>query len=551
MLLKLSITNFAIIRHTVFEPVQGLNIITGETGAGKSIILDALNLILGSRADIKTQSEWGEKCIVEGEFALNHTQYGSIFSELDIDFEPVTIIRREILTSGKTRTFINDTPVSLQQLRSLTATLVSIHSQHENAHLTDKAFQFSLLDAFAGQNEAIQDYRSQYRRYRADEQTLNELKLKQAGLLKEKDYLAFLLSEFESAALRANEEETLEAELNMLGNAEQVTQVTEQLLNTLTESEQSVIDTLSQLRNRFKAIENVHPISKEIADRLQSAVIELKDIASEAAGLGDLIQADPARLEQLNERLSLIQNLKRKHAAADYADLFRINEALADQLFSIGNIDQQIEQMQLQNAKLLQSLHKAAAALHKQREKAAAGLKPALEQNLKLLEMPNARIEFELQTTAELNEFGNSDLQIKFTANLGMPLQALNKVASGGELSRLALCIRSIEASQKQLNSLVFDEIDTGVSGKVADTIGNMFRQIAASHQVIAITHLPQVAGYGDAHFMVCKREEDNTTVSFLKRLDAKERVDELAKMLSGNEATDIARKNAKELLKV
>ena len=207
--------------------------------------------------------------------------------------------------------------------------------------------------------------------------------------------------------------------------------------------------------------------------------------------------------------------------------------------------------MQLQNAKLLQSLHKAAAALHKQREKAAAGLKPALEQNLKLLEMPNARIEFELQTTTELNEFGSSDLQIKFTANLGMPLQALNKVASGGELSRLALCIRSIEASQKQLNSLVFDEIDTGVSGKVADTIGNMFRQIAASHQVIAITHLPQVAGYGDAHFMVCKREEDNTTVSFLKRLDAKERVDELAKMLSGNEATDIARKNAKELLKV
>ena len=551
MLLKLSITNFAIIRHTVFEPVQGLNIITGETGAGKSIILDALNLILGSRADIKTQSEWGEKCIVEGEFALNHAQYSAIFSELDIDFEPVTIIRREILTSGKTRTFINDTPVSLQQLRSLTATLVSIHSQHENAHLTDKAFQFSLLDAFAGQSEAIQDYRNHYRRYRADEQTLNELKLKQAGLLKEKDYLAFLLSEFETAALRANEEEALEAELNMLGNAEQVTQVTEQLLNTLSESEQSLIDTLSQLRNRFKAIENVHPTSKEIADRLQSAVIELKDIASEAAGLGDLIQADPARLEQLNERLSLIQNLKRKHAAADYADLFRINEALADQLFSIGNIDQQIEHMQLQNAKLLQSLHKTAAALHKQREKAAAGLKPALEQNLKLLEMPNARIEFELQTTAELNEFGSSDLQIKFTANLGMPLQALSKVASGGELSRLALCIRSIEASQKQLNSLVFDEIDTGVSGKVADTIGNLFRQIAASHQVIAITHLPQVAGYGDAHFMVCKREEDNTTVSFLKRLDAKERVDELAKMLSGNEATDIARKNAKELLKV
>ena len=551
MLLKLSITNFAIIKKMVFEPQSGLNIITGETGAGKSIILDALNLILGSRADIKTQSEWGEKCIIEGEFALDYNQYKSIFSELDIDFEDVCIIRREINTNGKTRTFINDTPVSLQQLRFLSSSLVSIHSQHENSQLNDRHFQFDLLDSFTKINNEVKTYQSSFNQFRKNQTEIQQLSTQQNALLKEKDYLQFLLNEFEQAALQINEEELLENELLILNNAEQVSQVTSQLINTVSESEQSIIDTLNQIKSRFKTIENVHATASEIFTRLQSSIIELKDIASEAASLNELVQGDPMRIEVINERLNLIQTLKRKHAANAFNDLFEINESLADQLFNIGNIDQKLEVLNEQNAKLFTKLKFDAQGIHKLRVKSSLELKSNIESILHGLEMPNAQIEFELHESEELNEFGCTDLLLKFTANLGMPLQSLNKVASGGELSRLALSIRSIEAKYKHLNTLVFDEIDTGVSGKVADTIGQVFRQISSKHQIIAITHLPQVAGYGDKHFMVCKKEEANTTVSYLKELNPNERVEELAKMLSGNEATEIAKQNALELLKV
>ena len=551
MLLKLSITNFAIIKKMVFEPQSGLNIITGETGAGKSIILDALNLILGSRADIKTQSEWGEKCIIEGEFALNFKQYKSTFAELDIDFEDVCIIRREININGKTRTFINDTPVSLQQLRFLSSSLVSIHSQHENTQLNDRNFQFDLLDSFAKINSDVLAFQTGYSQYRKNQNEIQQLSSQQNALLKEKDFLQFLLNEFEQAALQLNEEELLENELLILNNAEQVTQVTSLVLNTLTGSEQSIVDTLNQIKSKFKAIENVHASAAEIYSRLQSSIIELKDIASEASTLNELVLGDPKRIEVINERLNLIQTLKRKHAANEFNDLFKINESLADQLFNIGNIDQKLEILNEENAKLYTKLKSEAQSIHKSRIKSSLSLKSNIETILHGLEMPNAQIEFDLHETEELNEFGCSELVLKFTANLGMPLQSLNKVASGGELSRLALSIRSIEAKHKHLNTLVFDEIDTGVSGKVADTIGQVFRQISSNHQVIAITHLPQVAGYGDKHFMVCKKEEANTTVSYLKELNPNERVEELAKMLSGNEATEIAKQNALELLKV
>lgn len=550
MLQKLTISNFAIIKHLVFEPVHGLNIVTGETGAGKSIVLDALNLILGSRADIKTQSEWGEKCIIEGEFALNYEHYSNVFNELDIDFDAVTIIRREINVNGKTRTFINDTPVSLQQLRRLTDSLVSIHSQHENTQLNDKEFQFELLDAFAGNDKLIQNYQSSYKTYKLNENKLLDLRNQQSELLKEKDYVNFLLNEFETLALKENELESLESELQVLENAEQINAVCDQLIQTFTDSEQSIAISLVQIRNRFKSIANVHPSAAAISERIQSLTIELKDISDEAAHLRETVIVDANRLEIVNERINVIQNLMRKHAAVSYSDLFSIQEKLADQSFSIGNIDQKIEELKLVNNALHEKLMKDAKNMHQQRVKASKGLKTELETLLRSLEMPNASLGFELQELDVLNSHGISDLQIRFSANLGMPLQALNKVASGGELSRLALCIRSIEAKHKHLNTLVFDEIDTGVSGRVADTIGNLFRQISNAHQVIAITHLPQVAGYGSAHFMVCKKEENNTTMSYIKRLDQKERVEELAKMLSGNESTEIAKKNAKELLK-
>jgi DNA repair protein RecN (Recombination protein N) len=284
--------------------------------------------------------------------------------------------------------------------------------------------------------------------------------------------------------------------------------------------------------------------------RINAAIIELKDIVSEAADLRDSVQADDNKMEQLNERLNAIQHLKRKHNVTDYADLLKVSEQIADQLINIGNIDRDIDTLQADLILMYEALKNQASTIHVQRQSAALKLSSELEQRLHDLEMPNAKVVFDLAEKTVLDEYGCTDLIIKFNANLGMTPQPLNKVASGGELSRLALCIRSIEASNKQLNTLIFDEIDTGVSGKVADTIGKMFKQISNQHQLIAITHLPQVAGYGDDHFMVCKKEEGNSTVSYLKHLNPVDRIDELAKMLSGDQATDIARENAKELLK-
>jgi DNA repair protein RecN (Recombination protein N) len=550
MLLKLSINNFAIIKQVVFQPSKGLNIITGETGAGKSIILDALNLILGSRADIKTQSEWSEKCVVEGEFALNYDQFEDFFTENDIDFEAATIIRREISSAGKSRTFINDTPVTLQQLKSLGERLISIHSQHENTHLNDKAFQFNLVDHFAGVSQTVAEFRIQFRQYKEKETKLTSLKSEQDRLLKEKDYLEFLINEFESLALQDNEEASIEAELNILSNAEQIVQVADWICTAVSDSENAIADVLTQIRNKIRTIENVSEKSRDISVRINAAIIELKDIVSEAADLRDSVQADDNKMEQLNERLNAIQHLKRKHNVTDYADLLKISEQIADQLINIGNIDRDIDTLQADLILMYEALKNQASTIHVQRQSAALKLSSELEQRLHDLEMPNAKVVFDLAEKTVLDEYGCTDLIIKFNANLGMTPQPLNKVASGGELSRLALCIRSIEASNKQLNTLIFDEIDTGVSGKVADTIGKMFKQISNQHQLIAITHLPQVAGYGDDHFMVCKKEEGNSTVSYLKHLNPVDRIDELAKMLSGDQATDIARENAKELLK-
>ncbi len=551
MLQKLSISNFTIIRELVMQPVKGLNIITGETGAGKSIILDAIDLVLGSRADVKSQGTDSGKCVVEAEFLVDKTRFEPLFKSMDIDFEPVCIVRREINSAGKSRTFINDTPASLAQLKSLADKLVSIHSQHENTHLNDRDFQFNLLDGFANAMDERVSYRTQYRLFRQNEALLKDLLHKQQELMKEKDYLQFLLNEFEQAGLQPGEEESLETELNLLTNAEQVAQVADLLEHTITDSENSVADTLTQLKNRLKQLEPVSPLAKELFERLQSAVIELKDIASEAAGLRESVSMDGNRQELVNERLNMIQNLKRKHGVTEYADLLKEHESIADKLLNIGNIDQEVERIKTSNEDIQARLRISSGKLHALRIQSAGKLEEKIGSLLKDLEMPNARISFELSPQETFDEYGASSLQVKFTANLGMPLQALNKVASGGELSRLALCIRCIQASNEQLGTLIFDEIDTGVSGKVAATMGKMLKQVAAHHQVITVTHLPQVAGYGEEHFMVCKKEENNTTVSYLKRLNRNERVEELAKMLSGNQTSEIAKKNAKELLKV
>ena len=535
----------------VFEPVSGLNIITGETGAGKSIILDALGLILGNRADVKTHSEFGEKCVIEGEFSIDATAYGALFKQMDLDFESNCIIRREIHKSGKTRTFINDTPVTLVQLKRLTNSLVAIHSQHENTQLTDWSFQFQFIDQFSKSNDLKLAYHSAYHTYKTQVQSLEHLKEQQSQLIKEKDYLSFLLNEFEALNLKQDEEASLEQSLVVLQNSEALTAFMQETVQVLSEGDYSVIQALNQIKQKYRSIEHIHTKVKAVLDRIQSVVIELKDIDAETASLSDIAHYDPIKMDEMHARLNSIQQLKRKHAVEHSNELLKIHEQIADQLLSIGNIDQALNELTVQVQKSFAAVKTSARALHQNRAKHLSALQEAIEEQLHALEMPHAKIQFNLQLTDHMNEWGMDALDVCFTANLGMPLQSLAKVASGGELSRLALSIRYIEAAHHQLNTLVFDEIDTGVSGKVADTIGQVFKQIALSHQVFAITHLPQVAGYGDAHFYVGKTEINNRTESTIQMLNHKQRIEELAKMLSGNQATDIAKKNAKELLKV
>lgn len=552
MLQKLSIQNFAIIRQVEINLAKGLNVFTGETGAGKSIILDAIDLVLGARADIKGLDASGaDKSIIEAEFLLDKKKFEPLFVQLDVDFDASTIIRREILSNGKSRSFINDTPVSLQQLRTLTSQLVSMHSQHENTELTERTFQFSLLDGYARVKPELAEYRSGYKLYRKNEQRMKELLEQQQQLIKEKDYLEFLLNEFESVNLRTDEEEKLEAELNLLSNAESIVQASFLIVVAIQENENSVAEVLTQIRNRLKQLENINGRIRELSTRIQSSIIELKDIADEAADLKSSVTADEARMDEVNGRLNTIQGLKRKHGAANIAELLQEYEKIAQKHSEIGNIDEEIESLHKSNEALRLSLDRQAGQLHDKRVNAAGKLKSELEGSLRSLEMPNATVVFDLSEAGHLDEYGKTELKLLFTANLGMAPQLLSKVASGGELGRLALCIRSIEAANASLSVLIFDEIDTGVSGKVASTMGKMFKQIAKHHQVIAITHLPQVAAYGDEHFMVSKKEENNRTVSYVAQLDRNERVEELAKMLSGNKATEHARKNAMELLKV
>jgi len=551
MLLNLTISNFAIIKHLVFTPNEQLNIITGETGAGKSIVLDALSLILGSRADIKTQSEWGEKCVVEGVFLLDNKKYKPLFELLELDFEKETIIRREINTNGKSRTFINDTPVTLNQLKAIGSQLVSIHSQHENAHLSDSDFQFQILDNYAQLNPILKDYSNKFTQYKIIENKLEILITQQQNLLKEKDYLSFLAEEFEKLNLLPNEEELLESELQLLSNADNIEQVSDLIIQSVAESENAIVDILALIKTKLKTLVNISIDIRNIYQRIDSSIIELKDIVNDIENIRQNAQPNAIRLEEVNNRLLTIQSLKRKHGVDSFNDLLLEKDKLNEQLFSIDNIDHEVEKIKNELAIQDNELNILADNLHQIRVLNAPKLSFAVEQLLLKLEMTNAKIEFKLERKETFNVYGKSNLSILFSANLGMPLQSLNKVASGGELSRLALCFRSIEAEMGQLGTLIFDEIDTGVSGKVASTIGEMFKNLSKQHQVIAITHLPQVAGYGKAHFMLYKKDEALKTITYLKELSKEERVEELAAMLSGNKATENAKRNALELLKV
>ncbi len=554
MLKRLSINNFAIIKELHFTPQLGFNIITGETGAGKSIIMDALGLILGERADIKAQSDnamqnTSQKCVIEGEFDISNLNMQSLFEELELDYDSLTIIRREIAFNGKSRSFVNDTPVSLIDLKKISEQLILIHSQHENTHLSEKLFQFNFIDSFAQNNEVLNQYQSAFQNYKSNINALNQLLAQQKELNKEKDYLEFLLKEFEALKLQDNEEQSLEQELQLLSHAEQIIQTAEMSVQSLNSDEQSVISVLNVLKNKFKSIMSYSKDAQQLFERLDSVSIELKDIASESEHLIDTINMDEKRLEEVNDRMNSIYLLKKKHGVTDFNELLDVFKTIDDKLAQIGTIDQGIEQMNLKNLEIQKTLEIKANFLHQNREKASKKLKTELEKLLSDLDMPKAVVEFEMNQKTDFDELGNTELNMKFSANAGISPQLLGKVASGGELSRLALSIRTIEAQSNRLGTLIFDEIDTGVSGKVAANIGKMFKVISKQHQTIAITHLPQVAACGNQHYFVSKKEINGSTETHLKTLNNEERINEIANMLSGDSTSEIAKQNAKELL--
>jgi DNA repair protein RecN (Recombination protein N) len=550
MLKRLSIHNFAIIKELHFLPENGFNVITGETGAGKSIIMDALGLILGERADIKSHQGLSDKCIIEGEFDISNLNLKNIFDEQDLDFENSTIIRREISANGKSRIFINDTPVALQILKKITDRLVVIHSQHENTHLSDRDFQFNLIDSHADLLDNLKVYQTLFKQFKQIETNLQQTLLQQSNLLKEKDYLSFLVNELDEANLQLDEEIQLENELKLLSNSEQINEIASLLPAVIMDDESSVISALNSLKAKLKTIVGFSEQAQILFDRIESSVIELKDIALESQMLSEVINSNPQRLELINDRINLIYLLKRKHQVSEFNDLINLHQQLQNQLNGIDNIDQQLIELQKEKSLIETKLNKLAIELHEKRQASTTSLKDKIEALLHQLEMPKSIVVFDLELKDTYDEFGLTNLSFKFSANAGIPPQALGKVASGGELSRLALCIRTIEAKSNQLATLIFDEIDTGVSGKVAANIGAMFQTIAQNHQLIAITHLPQVAASGKSHYFVSKFETNNQTQTQLKKLDKASRIEELANMLSGNKATDIARKNAEELLR-
>ncbi|MDE6374234.1 MAG: DNA repair protein RecN [Alistipes sp.] len=544
MLCRLSVENYALIDSLVLEPDSRLNIITGETGAGKSILLGALGLLLGARSDVAAIKDTARNCVVEGTFDLTGRGLESYFEENDLDYAPQTTLTRIVTPAGKSRSFINDIPVQLTQLRELGSRLIDIHSQHQNLILSSEDFRISALDTVAGNGELLTQYGAQYA-------LLTELRRRVAALReaaeegrRNETWLRFQAEELTAADLRAGEQSELEEELAVLENADRIGEALTGLRNTLDADETGI---LSQLKNAEISLTHIHehyPAAGEYAARIRSVIEELKDIDSSAAADSERIEADPARLAKLSGRLDTLIALQQKHRVADEAELIALRERCAAQLAVIDHGDEEIAAAEAALQQAQAKTDALADRLHKARAKAAPAFSRSIRTTLARLGMPETLFEIVL-TPTDPGRTGADEVEFLFTANAGAQPRPIEKIASGGELSRVMLALKALLADRMQLPTIIFDEIDTGVSGRIADAMGEIIAQLAATMQVIDITHLPQVASKGSAHFVVSK-QEGRTSIA---RLTAEERIQEIAKMLSGNTVTDAALQQARILL--
>ncbi len=549
MLQQLSIQNYAIIDELDIRFDGRMNIITGETGAGKSIIIGALNLILGERADSSVLVNKEKKCIVEGTFgAEGRKAVKDFLLQNDLDATDELVLRREIGTNGKSRAFINDTPVNLAQLQKLSNLLVDLHRQFDTLELGDNDFQRQVLDALAGHGGTIEEYKSVYQQWqwlKKEAEQLKELKLQ---FDKEADYNRFQYSELEDAGFKENELENMDAELKLLGNAEGIKSVLDKVHSELQETDNPVVQHLKSLINQLSVYSSYHSELPGLLERLQAAQVELKDIASELNHISDHIHYDPQRIEQLNERLSLGYKLQKKHGVSSTNELLLIQQQLEEKLQAVLNIDHAIAQKEKETGEWLAKAKLLAAKITEGRKKQAKPLEEKVNRLLAQVGMPNAKLKVETKE-AELNAHGADTIEFLFDANRSGQFQPVRKVASGGELSRLMLCIKSLVAKSIDLPTLIFDEIDTGISGEAARQVGLIMKELAVKRQLICITHQPQIAGKADAHFFVYKEIINDAVKTNIRQLSTEERITAIAKMLSGEKPTAAAMENAREMV--
>lgn len=553
MLKQLYIKNFTLIDTLDIHFNPGFSVITGETGAGKSIILGAINLLLGQRADTKSIKANASKCIIEAHFDVSKYDMQSFFTENDIDFDATDcILRRELNSSGKTRAFINDVPVSLNTIRILGQQLIDIHSQHQNLLLNEEDFQLNVVDIIAKDKDILAAYKEYFKNYREAHRNVEQLRCEIEENRKNEDYLRFQLKELTEAQLKKGMQEELELESEKLNHVEEIKNALYSVENTLNAAEQdnSVIDKLKEASRTIDGITNIFPEIKDIAGRIESCYIELKDISQDINSEAEGIDFDQSRLEQINSKLDKIYSLEQKYHLTDVDELIKLQTDIEKQLSKIDNSDEELEKLEIKEKELFDRCCQLASEITDVREKAARTIEKNMLNFLTPLGIPNARFIVEIKQK-ELCADGHDSISFLFSANTSSQMRPVSHVASGGEIARVMLSLKAMISGAVKLPTIIFDEIDTGVSGKIAEKMADIMQEMAKSNrQVISITHLPQIASKGKTHYKVYKEETADGTTSCMVELTPKERINEVAQMLSGSEVSDAAIKNAKELLK-
>jgi len=545
----LSIKNYALIQDIRVELNPGLTIITGETGAGKSILLGALALLLGKRADLSSVKDASKKCVIEGEFSLKEYDLQSVFDENDLDYEAQTIIRREILPGGKSRAFVNDTPVGLNQLQALGLHLVDIHSQNETLSLASESYQIDVIDALAGNSNLLNTYAKELQTFKSISDSLSKLIISKESASKELDYNSFLHTELVQAKLKTLNQTELEETYETLNNTEVIQESLSKIIQLLSEEQIGALETTKEARTILNKLKNFSSTYQELWDRINSSIIEMEDIYVSLEDVASTVEADPSKLFEVNDKLQTLYKLQQKHGVARVSELIEIEESLSEKIETTLNLDDKIEALQNEKLQAENKTIKLGEELHRERLNAIPKLKEKLEGYLKELGLPNARFKFELKPSREYKKNGIDTLELLFTANKGLDFGPLKKVASGGEMSRIMLAVKAVLAQYKKLPTIIFDEIDTGVSGEIANKMALIMSEMSASMQLLSITHLPQIAAKGEHHIKVYKEDINEVTVTRLKTLNTDERIVEIAQMIGGKNVTDAALANAKELL--